>query len=100
MTETKTPPKTPSPKTGPASQKVTVGTPGNPTSQFTGMALDMSWKLAIVVLVPIVGGYEIDSHVGSTPLITVIGFIIAMAGAGYVMWQTLQAANGATRGKR
>ncbi len=57
------------------------------------MALDMSWRLAAVVLVPIIGGYELDSHFGTTPLITVCGFVIAMVGAGLVMWRTMQAAN-------
>jgi F0F1-type ATP synthase assembly protein I len=99
MTETKTPSTTPSPNPGPNSQQVTVGKPENPTSVFTGMALDMSWKLAIVVLVPIIGGYEIDSRTGTTPLITILGFVLAMVGVGYVMWQTLQSANKATAPK-
>ena len=60
---------------------------------FVGMALDMSWKLALVVLVPIVGGYEIDSHTGTTPVVTIVGFVLAMLGVAYVMWSTLQAAN-------
>jgi F0F1-type ATP synthase assembly protein I len=100
MTETKTPETTPSPKSLPKSQQVTVGKPENPTSQFTGMALDMSWKLAIVVLVPIIGGYEIDSHAGTTPVVTIIGFLLAMLGVGYVMWQTLQSANRANLPKQ
>lgn len=60
------------------------------------MALDMSWRLAVVVLVPIVGGFEIDSHVGTTPLLTVIGFLVAIAGVFIVMRQTVKAANVAT----
>lgn len=70
-----------------------MGKPENPQSVFVGMALDMSWRLAAVVLVPIVGGYELDSHFGTTPLITVAGFVVAIAGAGLVMWRTLQVAN-------
>lgn len=100
MTETKTPSTTPSPQqTVSSSQQVTVGKPENPTSVFTGMALDMSWKLAIVVLVPIIGGYEIDTHTGLTPLVTIVGFLLAIVGTGFVMWQTLQSANKASTPK-
>lgn len=56
------------------------------------MALDMSWRLAAVVLVPIIGGYELDSHLGTTPTLTIIGFLIAIAGVVIVLRQTVQAA--------
>lgn len=93
MTETKTPGTTPSPTSAPsAGARVTVGKPENPQSVFVSMALDMSWRLAAVVLVPIVGGYELDSHIGSTPLITVIGFLLAIGGVVVVMQQTVRAA--------
>lgn len=49
--------------------------------------------MAIAVLVPIIGGFELDSHLGTTPLLTVVGFIIAMIGFGLVIWQTTQTAN-------
>lgn len=93
MTETKTPETTPSPKPAANSSQVTVGKPENPQSVFVGMALDMSWRLAVAVLVPIIGGFELDTHLGTTPLLTVIGFIIAMIGFGIVIWRTTQAAN-------
>lgn len=53
----------------------------------------MSWRLAAVVLVPIIGGYELDSRLGTTPFITVIGFLLAIGGVVIVMRQTVQAAN-------
>lgn len=96
MTETKTPETTPSPKpvvTAAGNSRVMVGKPENPQSVFVGMALDMSWRLAIAVLVPIIGGFELDSHIGTTPLLTVVGFIIAMIGFGLVLWRTTQVAN-------
>ena len=43
-------------------------------------------------MVPIVGGYELDSHIGSTPLITVNGFLLAIGGVVMVMRQTVRAA--------
>lgn len=64
-----------------------------PGSIFMVMALDMSWRLAIVVLVPIVGGFKLDQKLATTPWLTVLGFVLAMVGMAWVMWQTLQKAN-------
>lgn len=52
---------------------------------FLSMALNMTWQLAIVVLVPIVGGYEIDQHVATSPLWTIVGFVIAVSGVAIVL---------------
>lgn len=57
------------------------------------MALDMSWRLAIAVLVPIIGGVELDKRLKTSPTLTIIGFGLAMIGMGLVLWQTLQSAN-------
>lgn len=57
-------------------------------------ALDMSWRLAIAVLVPIIGGYEIDKHLNTSPAFIIIGFLVAMAGTFLIMKQTVAAANG------
>jgi F0F1-type ATP synthase assembly protein I len=65
----------------------------SPSSVFITMALDMSWRLAVAVLVPIIGGFELDKKLDTTPLLTIVGFLLAMGGMALVMWQTLQAAN-------
>ena len=70
-----------------------VETTTSQTSIFISMALDMSWRLAIVVLVPIVGGFKIDEWLNATPAFTVLGFFLAMGGMALVMWWTLQKAN-------
>ena len=62
-------------------------------SVFISMALDMSWRLAIAVLVPIIGGFKLDEALKTTPLLTIVGFLLAMGGMALVMWQTLQTAN-------
>ena len=68
-----------------------VGDPaGNPSSVFIGAALDMSWRLAIVVLVPIIGGFELDQRLQTTPLLTIIGFVLAMGGMAAVLRQMLR----------
>jgi len=68
----------------------------SPSGVFVAMALDMSWRLAAAVLVPIIGGFELDKHLNTSPLLTIVGFLLAMAGMALVMWQTVQAANQAT----
>lgn len=72
------------------------------TSLFISMALDMSWRLALVVLIPIVGGFKLDSALDTTPVLTIVGFVVAMVGMGLVFWYTLQKANALTAdgGKR
>jgi F0F1-type ATP synthase assembly protein I len=47
---------------------------------FMASALSMSWQLAIVVLVPIIGGHELDIHLKTSPFLTVVGFGVAALG--------------------
>ncbi|HMH31253.1 MAG TPA: hypothetical protein VK534_02135 [Methylomirabilota bacterium] len=62
----------------------------SPSSVFISQALDMSWRLAIVVLVPIIGGFELDKALDMSPLLTIVGFLIAMTGFGLILWQMMQ----------
>lgn len=62
---------------------------------FMGAVLDMSWQMAIVVLVPIIGGVELDKHWHTTPWLTICGFIIAMFGT-YLVIKRMLAAYGDT----
>lgn len=59
------------------------------TSIFLAAILDMSWRLAIVVLVPIIGGFKLDGHLGTTPVLTIIGFLLAMAGVFVILKRTV-----------
>lgn len=74
----------------------TVDTANAHSRVFVSMAIDMSWRLALVVLVPIVGGYQLDKTLTTTPVLTITGFLLAMLGMAWVMWRTLQAANDVT----
>ena len=62
----------------------------DPTTQFLAAALNMSWQLAIVVIVPILVGSQMDKRLDLSPTMTIIGFIVAMAGTGVIMWKQLQ----------
>lgn len=62
----------------------------NPRRDFYLAATNMSWQLAIVVLVPVIGGFKIDERFDSLPVWTFIGFILAMIGMAVVVWHQLQ----------
>lgn len=57
------------------------------------MVLDMTWRLAIVVMIPVIGGFALDRHLKTSPAFSIAGFFIAMAGTAVVLWQTMQTAN-------
>jgi F0F1-type ATP synthase assembly protein I len=92
MKQTKAPKKTPSPKQEQQRPDSVVGNDSS-SAVFISLALDMSWRLAIVVLVPIVGGFELDKKLNSSPLLTIVGFLLAMAGMALIMMRTLKEAN-------
>ncbi|MDL2362810.1 MAG: hypothetical protein QFB86_00315 [Patescibacteria group bacterium] len=69
----------------------------NPTAAFVGMALDMSWRLAIVVVLPVVAGFKLDSHFDTSPFLSLLGLALALAGTVIVLKQTLRAANESTK---
>ena len=88
MTKTTAPGKTPSPAE--TAKHSTVGKTSNPTTVFISAALDMSWRLAIVVLVPVIGGFELDGYLGTMPWLSIAGFVLAAAGMFVVLKQMLR----------
>ena len=61
----------------------------DPKVIFFASVIDMSWRLAIVVLVPVIGGFELDQHFKTTPGFTIAGFVVAMIGMFFITKQTL-----------
>lgn len=57
---------------------------------FLGAVVSMSWQLAVVVLVPVVGGFKLDERLDTLPALTILGFIVAMAGVFIVLKRMLQ----------
>lgn len=93
MKQTTAPAMTPSPTDGESQSVAAVGSPGsstNPKTAFMAAALNMSWQLAVVVLVPIIGGFELDKKLHMLPLLTIVGFVLAMVGMAIVVWRQLQ----------
>ncbi|HEY1835230.1 MAG TPA: AtpZ/AtpI family protein [Candidatus Saccharimonadales bacterium] len=66
---------------------------GRQRDQFLNMALNMSWQLAIVVLVPILAGVKLDKVFGTGSVYTFVGLGLALIGSIAVMWRTMQVAN-------
>jgi len=65
----------------------------NTRQQFAIFALNMSWQLAVVVLVPVLGGVELDKVFGATDIYVFVGLAVAVIGSGLVLWRTMKAAN-------
>lgn len=62
-------------------------------NMFVSMALTMSWQLALAVLVPIIGGVQLDKALETSNTFTFVGLAIALLGSIVVMWRTMQIAN-------
>lgn len=61
--------------------------------QFVQMALNMGWQLAVVVLIPVAGGAQLDKALDTNHVFLFIGLALALMGTILVMWRTMQAAN-------
>jgi hypothetical protein len=61
-------------------------------SAFVFMALNMSWQLALVVLIPVIAGVQLDKKF-NTSFMTFVGLGVAFVGSALVMWRTMQTAN-------
>ncbi|HEX5456577.1 MAG TPA: AtpZ/AtpI family protein [Candidatus Saccharimonadales bacterium] len=59
---------------------------------FIVMALNMSWQLAFVVIIPLVGGYKLDEHFDTSPVYTIIGLILAIGASFAVLYRVLREA--------
>lgn len=62
-------------------------------AQFLGATLNMSWRLALTVLIPIIAGVKIDQHFHTEPSFTLLGFIIAAVGGSMAVWGTIKQVN-------
>lgn len=69
------------------------GPTGNPRRNFWLAAVNMGWQLIIVVLVPVIGGAELDKHNGGKHVWVFVGLAIAFLASAAVMWRAIQLAN-------
>jgi F0F1-type ATP synthase assembly protein I len=68
-------------------------TQSDPQQLFMGTMLGMSWQLALVVLVPIFGGYKLDTHFNTSPYLTLTGLVVAMFGMVFIIRRSIQELN-------
>ena len=82
--------------------KPSTATPAATSAQnsFVAMVLTMSWQLAVVVIVPIVGGHYLDERLRSSPWFILLGVLIAGAGMLIVMVRIVGQANAAALAPR
>lgn len=66
----------------------------NHKAVFFVSLLDLTWQMAIVIIVPIVGGYYLDKAAGSSPAFLILGFLVAMGGFFLVVKRMIAKANG------
>ena len=62
-------------------------------TQFFGATFNLGWRLAITVLVPLVGGIKLDQHFHSSPSYTLAGFMIAAAAGAAAVWGSVKEVN-------
>ena len=62
-------------------------------TQFIGATLNLSWRLALTVLVPVLGGVAIDNKFNTSPSFVLAGLMIAAVFAAMAIWSTVQEVN-------
>jgi F0F1-type ATP synthase assembly protein I len=60
---------------------------------FIGTTLNMSWRLALTVLIPTIAGVQLDRRFDSAPSLTLTGFFLAVAGAFLVVASSVKEVN-------
>lgn len=57
---------------------------------FIGTTINLSWRLALTVLIPLIGGVQLDKRFESSPLYTFIGLFLAFAFGAAAVWVTVK----------
>ncbi len=61
----------------------------NQNISLVDAALQMSWKLAVAVLIPLIGGVKLDGYFNTFPYLTIAGSLLAIGGVVYVLHKVL-----------
>lgn len=59
---------------------------------FVGLA-DISWRLALAIIIPVVGGYWLDNETDSGKLFTLTGLLLGAILAGFIIYKTYKKLN-------
>lgn len=60
---------------------------------FIGATINLSWRLALTVLIPLIGGIQLDKKFDSAPSYTITGFMLAIVFGCMAVWQTVKEVN-------
>lgn len=69
------------------------GNSSSARANFIVLALNMTWQLLIVVLVPVIGGVKLDKTLDSGALWTLVGLAVALIASVLVIARTARLAN-------
>ncbi|HUP26332.1 MAG TPA: AtpZ/AtpI family protein [Candidatus Limnocylindrales bacterium] len=61
--------------------------------QFLAATSNMGWRLALTVVIPIVGGVKIDEHFKTAPSFTLLGVMLAAVAGCAAVWATIKEIN-------
>ena len=61
--------------------------------QFLAATSNMGWRLALTVIIPIVGGVKIDEHFNTAPSFTLLGLMLAAVAGCTAVWATIKEVN-------
>jgi F0F1-type ATP synthase assembly protein I len=71
--------------------------PAGPTSKAAqstaAIALNMSWQLLVVVVLPVLAGHWLDGHFRQSPVWTVVGLVLSIIGMLVVVRSTIRELN-------
>ena len=62
-------------------------------TQFVAATMNLGWRLAFTVVVPLVAGVKIDEHFHSAPSYTLTGIIVAATAGCAAVWGTIKQVN-------
>ena len=65
----------------------------NARQKFMVNAINMSWQLAVMVVVRVVAGIKLDQRFDSSASLTLSGFFLAAFAGCMVVWKTVQNVN-------
>lgn len=69
-------------------------------SQLLMASVNIGWRLALTVLIPLFIGVQLDKKFNSTPSITLAAFFIAIFGAGVIINKTYNEINARTENSK
>lgn len=58
--------------------------------QFLAATSNMGWRLALTVIIPIVGGVKADEYFNTSPSFTLFGLMIAAVAGCAAVWATVK----------